>query len=107
MRRNPLGVHPGGAKHSFGAAALGVGDQQDADALPSGAACPAGTVLERFGVVGQFGMDNEAEVGQIDAARGDIGRNADPRAPVAKRLKGMVALALAQDRKSTRLTSSP
>src|SRR3546814_14012664 len=41
-------------------------------------------------------MDNEAEVGQIDAARGDIGRNADPRAPVAKRLKGMVALALAQ-----------
>src|SRR3546814_14480961 len=36
------------------------------------------------------------EVGQVDAARGDIGRNADPRAPVAKRLKGMVALALAQ-----------
>ncbi len=53
-------------------------------------------MLEHLGIVRQFGMDDEAEVRQVDAAGGDVGRDADPGAPVAQRLERMVALVLAE-----------
>ncbi len=39
-------------------------------------------------------MDHEADAGQIDPARGDIGGDADPRAAIAQRLQRLVALGL-------------
>ena len=41
-------------------------------------------------------MDDEVEPRQVDAARRDIGRDADPRPAVAQRLQRGVALALAE-----------
>jgi hypothetical protein len=41
-------------------------------------------------------MDDEAEIGQVNAAGGDIGGHADPGAPVAQRLQGIAALVLGQ-----------
>ena len=41
-------------------------------------------------------MDDEAEIGQVEAAGGDIGGDADPGAAVAQRLQGVGALALGQ-----------
>jgi hypothetical protein len=52
-------------------------------------------VLQGFGIARNFDMDDQAERGQVDAARGHVGRDADPRAPVAQRLQRMVALVLA------------
>ena len=47
-------------------------------------------------VARQFGMHDEAQIGQVDAARGDIGRDADLRAAVAQRLQRAVPLRLGQ-----------
>ena len=41
-------------------------------------------------------MDDEVEIGQVDAARGDIGRHADPGAAVAHRLQRIGAFGLAE-----------
>ena len=60
-----------------------------------GAAGAAAAMLQHLGVVGQFGMDDQAEAGQVDAARRHIGGDADPGAAVAQRLQRMIALALA------------
>ena len=54
------------------------------DALAPGAAGAAAAMLQALGVVRQFGMDDETETGQVDAARRDVGRDADPRAAVAQ-----------------------
>ena len=53
-------------------------------------------MLQHFGIVGQIGVDDEAQTRQVDAARGDVGRHADARAAVAQGLQGLIALALAQ-----------
>ena len=47
-------------------------------------------------IVRQVGVDDEAEIGQVDAAGGDVGGDADPGAAVAQRLQGMAALVLGQ-----------
>jgi hypothetical protein len=44
----------------------------------------------------QLGVDDEAEIGQVEAAGGDVGGDADPGAAVAQRLQRMGALVLAQ-----------
>ena len=41
-------------------------------------------------------MDDEAEIGQVEAARGDVGRDADAGAAVAQRLQRVGALVLGQ-----------
>ena len=53
-------------------------------------------MLEHLRVVRQLGVDHEAEVGEVDAARRDVGRDADPCAAVAQRLERMGAVGLAQ-----------
>ncbi len=52
-------------------------------------------MLERFGVARQLDMDDEAEAGQVDPARGNVGRHAHPRPAVAQRLQRAVAFGLA------------
>ena len=64
--------------------------------LRPGAPGAAAAVLQRLAVARQFGMHDQAEIGQVDAARGDVGRDADLRAAVAQRLQGAVALGLGQ-----------
>src|SRR5690606_23433509 len=81
-----------GGEHLFGAPPLCVGDEQDGDALPSGAPGAARTVEQRLLVCRQVGVDDEPEVGQVEAARGDVGCDADPRVTVAQRLQRLVAL---------------
>ena len=51
---------------------------------------------QRLVIVRQFGVNHQSEVGQIDTASGDVGRDTDARASVTQRLQGVVALALAQ-----------
>src|SRR5580658_9086428 len=51
-------------------------NQQRAHPLAAGAPGPAAAMLQGLHVVGQVGMDDDADIGQIDAACGDIGRHA-------------------------------
>ena len=53
-------------------------------------------MLQHFRVVRQVGMDDEAQIGKIEAARRNVGRHANARAPIAQRLQRMIALALAE-----------
>ena len=55
----------------------------------------ARAMLHRFRVTRQFDMHDQAERGQVDAARGDVSGDADAGALVAQRLQRMVALILA------------
>ena len=48
---------------------------------PPGAARAAAAVQERLVIVRQVEMDDEAEIGQVDAAGGDIGGHADRARP--------------------------
>jgi hypothetical protein len=86
-RAGPFGADAGFRQQALRAAAPGGRHQQDADALAAGAAGAAGAVLQRLGVVRQLGMDDEGEVGKVDAAGGDVGGDADARPPVAQRLQ--------------------
>jgi hypothetical protein len=72
-----------------------IGDDQHRDALAPGPAGAAGAVLQRLGVARQLDMDDEREIGQVDAAGGDVGRDAAPGRAVAQRLQRLVALVLA------------
>jgi hypothetical protein len=51
-------------------------------------------VLQRLGVARNLDMDDEAERRQVDAPRRHVGRHADPGAPVAQRLKRLIAFVL-------------
>jgi hypothetical protein len=53
-------------------------------------------MLHDLGVVGQFGVDDQRQARQVDAACRDVGRDADPRPAVAQRLQRRIALALAE-----------
>ena len=60
---------------------------------PAGAAA----AVEQAGLVDrQFGVDDETEVGQVQAAGGDVGGHAGPRMAVAQGLQGVGSLLLAQ-----------
>ena len=95
-RRAPVGDHLGAGEEALRLLELGGRDDQRRDALAPGAAGAAGAVQQRLGVGRQVGVDDEVEVRQVDAARGDVGRDADPGAAVAQRLQGVVALGLGE-----------
>ena len=80
----------------LGLAAAGIGRQQNADALSARAARAAAAMQQRVAVVGQFGVDDEFEARQIDAARGDVSGHADPRAAIAQALESVGALVLGE-----------
>jgi hypothetical protein len=67
---------------------------QYADALASSAARTARPMQQRIGIARNIGVDHQVEIGQIDAARRHVGRNAHPRAPIAHRLQGAGAFGL-------------
>ena len=84
----------GGGEHLLGAAALGVRDEEDGHALLAGAAGAARAVEQGRLVGRQVGVDDEAEVGQVEAAGGDVGGDADLGVAVAQGLQRIVAFAL-------------
>ena len=90
----PFGLDLRAPQHAFDAAAAVVRHHQRGGALLARPAGAARTVLQRLGIARDLDMDHQAERGQVDPARGDIGGHADPRAPVAQRLQRLVALAL-------------
>jgi len=51
-------------------------------------------VLQRLGIARQLDVDDQAQRRQVDAARGDVGRDAHPRAAIPQRLQRLVALVL-------------
>ena len=60
----------------------------------AGATGAAAAMDERLRVLRQVAVNDEAEVGEIEAARGDIGRDAHAGTAIAQRLERGVALAL-------------
>jgi hypothetical protein len=53
-------------------------------------------VQQRVGIGRQIGMDHQFQPRQVDAARGHVGGDADPRPAVAQRLQRVAAFLLAQ-----------
>ncbi len=95
-RRQHLGVDLGGAQDGLRHALAMGGRNDDAGAL---APCPSGAaraVQQGLGIHGQFGMDDEVEIGQVDAARSDVGGDADAGAAVPHGLERIGALGLGQ-----------
>jgi len=70
--------------------------QQAGDALAAGPPGAARAVLEHLAVVRQIGVDDQIEIGQIDAARRHVGRHAHPSPAVAQRLQRLIAFVLAE-----------
>jgi hypothetical protein len=95
-RRGPGGFQVGRGQQALGLTAPGMRHQQNADTLAAGPAGAAAAMQKLFAPLGQVGMDDEAEVGQVDAAGGNVGGHAHPRPPVAQRLQRMRALRLAE-----------
>src|SRR3546814_4841875 len=56
---------------------------------------PAGTVLQCFSVARNVGVNDEAQIGQINTARCHVRRHAYTRTAVPQSLHGMIALILA------------
>ena len=92
----PNGIDAGEIQKQFGAPLARGNHQHHADALLARPAGAAGTMLKHLGIVGQIGVNHQTEIRQIDAARCDVGGNADPCAPVAKGLKRLGAFVLGQ-----------
>ncbi|MNZ92091.1 hypothetical protein D3C78_1111020 [compost metagenome] len=95
-RTNPCWADLGALKQAFCLAALVDRHHDGANALLTGAAGTAGTVQKRFGIGRQVGVYDEFETRQVDAARGNVGRNADAGAAIAHGLQRMGALVLGQ-----------
>ena len=53
-------------------------------------------MLHHFGVVGQLGVNDQIEIGQVDAARRHIGGDTDAGTAIAQGLQRMIAFALAE-----------
>ena len=69
-------------KQPLRAAAASERRQKRADALLARAPRAPAPMLERLDVVGQVGVNDDADIGQIDAARGDVGRDQHARRPL-------------------------
>src|SRR3546814_13006224 len=61
----------------------------------AGTAEPAGTVLQCSSVARKVGVNDEAQIGQINTARCHVRRHAYTRTAVPQSLHGMIALILA------------
>ena len=68
---------------------IGRGHDQDRCPLGPRPAGAARTVQKRVGIGRQIGMDHQFQPRQVDAPRRNVGRDADPRPPVAQGLERM------------------
>src|SRR5690606_5353216 len=59
-----------------------------------GAPGAARTVLQDFGIAGNFDVDNQAERRQVDTARRDVSRDTDSCPTIAQGLQCLVSLLL-------------
>jgi hypothetical protein len=84
------------SENLLSAAASDDGHQKRADAFSARAASAAAAMLERFDIMGKIGVDHQAQVGQINASRRDIGCDTHARATIPERLHGLITLMLAQ-----------
>ena len=77
-------------------AAAGIGRQQDRNSLLSGPTSTARAVKEASLVHRQVGVDDEAEVRQVETTSRHIGGDADPGMAIAQGLEGVGTLPLPQ-----------
>ena len=93
-RLGPFGHHLGTLQQALRLAELGRGHDQRRNPLgprPPGA---PGSVQQGFRVAGQIGVDHQIQPRQINPARRDIGRDADPRPAIAQALQRVGAFLL-------------
>ena len=95
-RFRPFGHDLGPRQQALCLAEFGRRHDQRRDTLLTRAAGPARTVQQRFAVRRQIGVDHQFQTRQVDAARGHIGRDADPRPAIAQRLQRMHPFRLRQ-----------
>jgi murein L,D-transpeptidase YcbB/YkuD len=93
--RRPFGSDLCIAQHRFDATAAGMRDDQDSGALLSGATCTTRAMLQGIGIARQFDVNDQRQRRQIDTARGNVGRDANPGTTITQRLKRVVAFVLA------------
>ena len=90
----PRRFDPRGVEQALGEPTVTVRNDHDREAGLAGATGAAAAVDQHLPVHRQIGVNHEAEVGQVEAAGGDVGRDAHARSPIAQRLQRLVALAL-------------
>ena len=95
-RLAPVGHQLRALQQPLRLAHLGRRHDQDRGPLAPRPPGPAGTVQQHFGIGRQVGMDHQFQPRQVDPPRGHIGRDADPRPPVAQRLQGVHPFGLRQ-----------
>ena len=93
-RAGPLDRQVGGGEQPLGGAALGVRDHHDRDALLARTTRATAAVQQAGGVGRQVGVNDQAEVGQIEAPGGDVGGDAGPRMTIPQRLQRVGAFLL-------------
>ena len=93
-RRRPGRLDVRRVQQPLGLAALGDRGDQHRRTLAAGAAGAAAAVDERVGVQGQIGVHDQIDVGQVQAARGHVGRDQHLRVAAPQLLEGAIALGL-------------
>ena len=95
-RPYPLGADGGGLEQELGLAPPGPGNQQDRDTLAPRPPRPTRPVEHALDIGRDFGVDDQAQVGQVEAARGHVSRDADPGMAPAQGLEGLGPQVLGQ-----------
>ena len=95
-RAGPFDVEVGHLEQALGGPALGVGHNDDRDALLARATRTAAPVQEAGGVGRQVGVDHQAEVGQVEATGRHVGGDAGAGMAVTQGLQRVRALLLRQ-----------
>ena len=100
-RRRPGELEVRVVEQPLGASARSALDEEQVDAFVAGAAGATRAMGQRLGVLRQIGVHDEADVGQIEPARRDVGGDEHAHVAVAQRLERARALflrAIARDR---------
>src|SRR3546814_13040669 len=101
----PLGSNFRAAKHAFDSLAACKRHDENGSPLLARTAGPAGTVLQCFSVARNVGVNDEAQIGQINTARCHVRRHAYTRTAVPQSLHGMIALILRSEEHTSELQS--
>ena len=85
----PGGIDRGGGQQALGLFTVGRGHDNGGYALVARAPGAARAVQQGFAVARQIGVDHQFQPRQVQATRGHIGGDTDPRAPIAHGLQGV------------------